>query len=152
MKVPKRIGRHDALVKIGQRDAELQRIIDESGSLLPLLADKDCGLKRADTNVLAAGGYVRRSWNMLGDAVRLTNKGYTYLAAHRGDALDADLVTRCEELTARIAELRDECDSIKQTNWISGQLGRATRAEIDLLEHDLRGLHAQRRRRAGDGA
>ena len=152
MKVPKRIGRHDALVKIGQRDAELQRIIDESGSIFPLLADKDCGLSRGDITALAAGKYVKRSWNMLGDAVRLTNKGYAYLAVHRGDALDADLAARSEELAIRITELRDECDSIKQTNWISGQLGRATRAEIDLLEHDLYDLHTQRRRRAGDGA
>lgn len=152
MKTPKRIGRHDALVKLGQRDAELQRIIDESGSLYPLLADKDCGLKRGDVSVLAAGKYVRRSWNMLGDAVHLTAKGYAYLAAHRGDALDADLAARREALEGRIEELRTESDSIRQTDWISGQLGRATRAEINLLEHELAELRAQRRRRAGDGA
>lgn len=151
MKVPKRIGRHDALVAIGRREAELQRILDETGSILPLLADKDCGLKRADTNVLAAGGYVRRSWNMLGDAVRLANKGYAYLAAHRGDERDAELVAELGELTTRIEQLRGESQAIRQTDWISGQLGRAVRAEIHLLEYQAAGLYAQRRRRAGDG-
>jgi hypothetical protein len=149
MKVPKRVGRHDALVKIGQRDAELQRIIDDTRQFFPLLADKDCGLSRGDVTALERGRYVRRSYNMLGDSVRLTDKGYSYLAAHRGDALDVDLVEREQSLIARIDELRVECDSIKQTDWISGQLGRATRAEISLLEHDLHELRAQRRRRAG---
>lgn len=149
MNTPKRIGRHDALVALGRRDAELQRIIDDTGQLFPLLADKDCGLKRGDTTALAAAKYVKRSWNMLGDAVHLTNKGYAYLAAHRGDALDTDLLARCEALTVQIDELRTECESIKQANWISGQLGRASRAEISLLEHDLHELRAQRRRRAG---
>jgi hypothetical protein len=68
------------------RDAELQCIIDETGQLPPLLADKDCGLKRVDVNVSRHLGYVRRSWNILGDAIRLTGKGYSYLASHRGDA------------------------------------------------------------------
>jgi hypothetical protein len=151
LKILKRIGRHDALVAIGQREAELQRILDESGSILPLLADKDCGLKRADTNVLAAGGYIRRSWNMLGDAVRLTDKGYSYLAEHRGDEHDAELVAELKELATRIEELRDEWQAIRQTDWISGQLGRAVRAEIHLLEYQAAGLYTQRRRHAGDG-
>lgn len=149
MKVPKRIGRHDALVAIGRRDAELQRIIDDTGQLLPLLADKDCGLSYGDIGVLTTGKYVRRSWNMLGAAVRLTDKGYGYLAAHRGDALDADLLAQCEALVVRIEELHKESESIKRTGWISGQLGRATDAEIKLLEYDLYQLRAQRRRRAG---
>lgn len=149
LKIPKRIGRHDALVALGRRDAELQRIIDETGQLHPLLADKDCGLSRGDTTALASSKYVRRAWNMLGDAVHLTNKGYSYLAAHRGDPLDADLVARCEVLSVRIDELREESQSISQTDWISGQVGRATRAEIGLLEHELFDLRAQRRRRAG---
>lgn len=152
MKIPKRISRHDALVALGRRDAELQRIADETGRLYPLLADKDCGLKRGDTTALVGGKYVRRSWNMLGDAVHLTNRGYGYLAAYRDDALDADLMARCEALTVRIDELRAECQSIRQTDWISGQLGRAGRAEISLLEHELYALRAQRRRRAGGDA
>lgn len=151
MKVPKRIGRHEALVTIGRRDAELQRVIDETGRILPLLADKDCGLGRGDISVLAAGKYVRRSYNMLGNSVRLTDKGYSYLAAHRGDPLDVDLAAQCEALTNRIGNLHGESGSIKRTGWISGQLGRATDAEIKLLEHELYQLWAQRRRRAGGG-
>jgi CTP-dependent riboflavin kinase len=148
-KVPKRIGRHDALVALGVRDAELQCIIDETGQLWPLLADKDCGLKRNDVSVLATAGYVRRSYNMLGDAVRIKHKGYAYLAAHRGDVRDADLVGQCEQLAKRILDLHEENRPLKRTDWISGQLGRATDAEIRLLEHELAELRAMRRRRAG---
>ena len=126
VKVPKRIGRHDALVALGVRDAALQHIIDETGQLLPLLADKDCGLKRVDVDVLATKGYVRRSWNMLGDAVRLTSRGYSYLAAHRGDGRDAELAAETAALDARILALDAEAKSISQTDWMSGQLGRAT--------------------------
>lgn len=150
MKIPKRIGRHEALVKIGQREAELQRILDESGAIFPLLADKDCGLSRGDITALSVGKYVRRSHNMFGDAAHLTSKGYGYLAAHRGDALDADLADQIDKLNFRIGQLRAESESIRQTDWISGQLGRATRAEIDLLEHQAADLRAQRRRRLGD--
>lgn len=148
-KAPKRIGRHDALVKLGVRDAELQRTADETGRLYALLADKDCGLKRGDTSALAVAGYVRRSYNMLGDAVRITHKGYTYLASHRGDALDADLATQCDQLMKRISDLHAENNSMKRTDWVSGQVGRATDAEIRLLEHELAELRAMRRRRAG---
>ena len=149
MKAPRRIGRHDALVALGRRDAELQRVIDETGQVRPLLADKDCGLKRNDVSVLKSQGHLRRSYNMFGDAVHLTSKGYSYLAAHRGDARDVDLVAQCEQLMRRIGELHEENNSLKRTNWVSGQLGRATDAEIRLLEHELAELRAMRRRRAG---
>jgi hypothetical protein len=118
-KAPKRIGRHDAMVKLGVRDAELQRAIDETGQVRPLLADKDCGLKRGDTSALTVAGYVRRSYNMLGDAVRITHKGYTYMAAHRGDALDADLATQCDQLGKRISDLHEENSALKRTDWIA---------------------------------
>ena len=148
-KIPKRIGRHDALVTLGRRDAELQRTIDETGRPYALLADKDCGLKRGDVSALAVAGYVRRSQNMFGDAVRITHKGYSYLAAHRGDVRDADLVVQCEQLAKRISDLHEENNALKRTDWISGQLGRATDAEIRLLEHEMGELRAMRRRRAG---
>lgn len=149
MKIPKHIGRHDALVRLGRRDAELQRITDEGGSIHPLLADKDCGLSRGEISSLAVGKFIRRSHNMLGDAVHLTHNGYAYLAAHRGDERDAELATEREKLLIRIEELRVESDAIRQTDWISGQLGRAVRAEIHLLEYEVAELRAERRRRAG---
>ncbi len=151
MKVPKRIGRHEALVKLGHREAVLQRAADESGQILPLLADKDCGLSRADVNILVTGKYARRSWNMLGDAVHLTNKGFAYLAAHREDTRDAELVVEWDALEVKITELSKESESIRHTDWISGQLGRAVRSEIDLLRHQVAELRAERRRRAGGG-
>ena len=145
----KRISRHDALVALGRRTAELQRIADETGQILPLLADVDCGLSRADVNVLVQGKYVLRKQNMLGASVALLPKAYEYLAAHRRDPLDADLAEQYARLEARITELRAENKPVRQVNWISGQLGRATAAEIRLLEHEKDRVRAQRRLRAG---
>lgn len=149
MTEPKRISRHDALVALGRRTAELQRIADETGRILPLLADKDCDLSRSDINVLAQGKYIIRKQNVLGVAVALVPKGYEYLAAHRRDPLDADLAGQYDRLEARITELRAENKPVKQVTWISGQLGRATAAEIRLLEHEKDRVRAQRRLRAG---
>lgn len=148
----KRIAHHDALVALGRRTAEVQRHADETGQLLPVLADKDCGLPWGMVSALAKQKYVVRKANMLGDAVKVTHHGLVYLAKHRGDVRDADLVARYEELVERVAALRAENQGIKRTNWISGQLGRATDAEIQVLEYQMAGLLAERRRSAGDTA
>lgn len=148
----KKIARHDALVAIGVRTAEVQRHADETGQILPVLADKDCHLSRSAVSALAQHKYVIRKYNMLGDSVTLTHQGLAYLAAHRGDARDADLVARFEALEEKVRELRTENQGIKRTDWISGQLGRATDAEIRMLEYQMAGLRAERRRSAGDAA
>lgn len=148
----KKIAHHDALVALGRRTAEVQRHTDETGQLLPVLADKDCGLPWGMVSTLARQKFVVRKANMLGDSVTVTHHGLAYLAAHRGDVRDAELVARFEALEARVKELRAENQGIKRTDWISGQLGRATDAEIQMLEYQMAGLRAERRRSAGDTA
>jgi hypothetical protein len=152
VKTLKKIAHHDALVALGRRTAEVQRHADETGQLLPVLADKDCGLSWGMVSTLARQKYVMRKANMLGDSVTVTHVGLAYLAAHRGDTRDAELVARFEALDERVRELRAESQGIKRTNWISGQLGRATDAEIQMLEYQMAGLRAERRRSAGDAA
>lgn len=148
----KRIAHHDALVALGRRTAEVQRHTDETGQLLPVLADKDCGLPWGMTSTLVRQKYVARKANMLGDSVAVTHQGLVYLAAHRGDTRDPELVARFEELQERVNALRAENQGIKRTDWISGQIGRATAAEIQMMEYQMAGLRAERRRSAGDTA
>lgn len=141
-KTPTKHGKHDQLVRIGNRAAELA----QDSNIRPLLGDKDLGLKRGEITALVRAGYITRRDNMLGDAIALTDKGHAYLAAHRGDERDQKIVGEIEALRAERATLEGQQTEYAQdrSSRYSGELSRLTGQAIRENEAREYALHRER--------
>lgn len=132
---------HDALVRLGERKAELvQMQLDDRK--IRVLDAREMGIPRGVVTRLERAGYVKRNANMVSvDSVTLTEKGYAYLAALRDDMAHEVALEHIAALEQGINQLR--ADLAANPRW-SEQLRSLTRQQIDRHGAELARLKLDR--------